>query len=726
LWEVKIAIGVQVALMTSLLLEATGYSVPLLRQIVGFVFITAIPGMLLIKILRVDLSSKITRMLVVVGLSIAFVVSVELVANALYPLVGITTPLSVVPMEATLLFSTTILCVLAYIRRDISVSLDFWAVGEHFSKRDVILCLFLLSLSVLSILGATQITIWDNNVITLVFLAILPIVPILVGFNAIREKLYPFAIVTVAVSLLFHNSLISNYLVEWADVSWEYYFSNQVLTNSIWNSAISSNFNAATSIVILAPVFAQTCSMSLSLVFKILYPLLYALVPLGIYQVVRKQTDEKAAFLASFLFAATYHFFTGSLGQNRFQVAALFFVLFLLVITEESTDLKKVSLSIVFSLFVIVSHYALASIFFVIVVLSLLITALMPKWRAKIPNFKSFLTFGLLYSVAAFAWFMNVSNGSVLRNLASIVHDVPFDFFTHFLDLSLTQGLQIVVAEPKTPLLQITKGLYLVAQILIAIGVLKVLLIKRLSLEKIRINSKFLLLSLGSFVVAFAGLIVPHWAATLNTIRLYHIGLLFLAPFCIIGGITAFLIIENLLSKIFGSRLVKNRQASAIKVLSIFFAMYLIFSTGLVFELSGQPVSFSLLSLSRPDAWRAHFDATEIKAATWLNDHRAATADLRGDFNSAHLLMMVSGIFYPLKEDANGTIDISSSNNSYILLGKEVVVGRLIRFPNIPGRLRGNFTLESFLANSTFYGTLMECNKVFDNGDAWVLYKVVG
>jgi uncharacterized membrane protein len=729
IWEIKIAVVIQAVLLFSLLFDVAGYSVPLLRQIVGFVFVTIVPGMLLIKILKVDLSSKVSYVLVVVGLSIAFVLSLELVANALYPFVGIVTPLSTVSIEATLLFSTSLLCVLAFIRREKNDSVVFLAVREPFLKRDLILCLFLLFLPVLSILGSFSINTWNNDLVTLVLLTLLPAVPILVGFNQIKEKLYPYAIVSIALSLLFHNSLISTNLVEWGDVSWEYFFANKVLTVSVWNPATFGNFNAIPSVEILAPIFAKITNLDLTTVFKVFYPIIYALVPLGIYQVVRRQIDGKTAFLSGFLFSATYFYFTSSLGANRFIISSFFFILFVLMLTDEHVSSNKSLLAIVFSVFIVVSHYSTGIVLLGVLILSLLLLALMPKLRSRFLNLKSFLTLVLFLVVASFAWFTYISSSSVLIDLVTIGRGIFGQFSQSFLSQNSSQTIQIITGAPVVPLLQVTKVLYLMVQFFIVVGVVRVLLKGESLDEKAKINTRYFVLSFAMFFLVFATLVIPSFASTIDTVRFFGISLLLLGPFCVVGVITVISIIAKPFSKFSKSHPNRNHRLVALKVVSVLFAMFLVFNTGLVFELSGEPISFSLLNLNRTEAHRPNFSDAEISAVKWFcqylsSEQLSMGIEVRSDFNSAHLLKMYSNFFYPLTEDSDGNISISRINGTYVLLGREVLLYGVIRIPDIPGRLRGGQAVEPFFTNSSFFQMLSEGDKIFDDGDSQLFYYI--
>ena len=63
-------------------------------------------------------------------------------------------------------------------------------------------------------------------------------------------------------------------------------------------------YNAMLSITILPTVYSNMLGMDPELVFKIIYPLIFAFVPIALYALWKPYIGKKFAFLASFLFMA--------------------------------------------------------------------------------------------------------------------------------------------------------------------------------------------------------------------------------------------------------------------------------------------------------------------------------------------------------------------------------------------------------------------------------------
>jgi len=115
------------------------------------------------------------------------------------------------------------------------------------------------------------------------------------NFIDIKKTYYPIAIFSITLSLLLHTSLISNYVWGW-DLQTEIYLADLVLQNAYWNFTQISNYNAMLSITVLAPIYSYMLNMKLVWVFKIVYPILFSFLPLGLYHIYKKQTNNKIAF----------------------------------------------------------------------------------------------------------------------------------------------------------------------------------------------------------------------------------------------------------------------------------------------------------------------------------------------------------------------------------------------------------------------------------------------
>lgn len=88
-------------------------NIPFIRQILGLLFLTILPGLLILQILKLNKQSTIETILYSVGLSIAFLMFIGLFINTLYPLLGISKPISISPLMITINIAILILCALS-------------------------------------------------------------------------------------------------------------------------------------------------------------------------------------------------------------------------------------------------------------------------------------------------------------------------------------------------------------------------------------------------------------------------------------------------------------------------------------------------------------------------------------------------------------------------------------------------------------------------------------
>ena len=224
--------------------------------------------------------------------------------------------------------------------------------------------LFLCLIPFIAIFGSYAMKVSNNNIITMILLALIAIIFILVVFDKIPKKLYLFTVWIISISLLYMSSLISPYVWGW-DIQNEYYLANLVLTYSHWNYMLPDAYNSMLSIVMLGPVYSILTNIDLDYVLKIIIPFLFSLLPLGLYRIFKIQTqDSKISFLAVFLFISFNTFYIELLSLTREMTAELFLIVILLLFFERKFKPNLILLMILFSMGLVFSHYS-TSYFFI-------------------------------------------------------------------------------------------------------------------------------------------------------------------------------------------------------------------------------------------------------------------------------------------------------------------------------------------------------------------------
>ena len=211
-----------------------------------------------------------------------------------------------------------LLCIFSYLRDKNFSKPSFLQVEDILSPSVLFLCL----IPFFSIFGTYLLNGYGNNTLQMVLLIIIAIFP-LITLKWIPKNLYPLVIFVVSLSLLFHTSLVSSYI--WgADLNSELITANYVLKNALWYPSIEGDYNAMLSVVLLSPIYSILSNLSLIWCFKIIYPVIFSLVPVGLFVVYNKLTNNKIAFLACIFFISVNAFFTTLPATARQEVARTF------------------------------------------------------------------------------------------------------------------------------------------------------------------------------------------------------------------------------------------------------------------------------------------------------------------------------------------------------------------------------------------------------------------
>jgi uncharacterized membrane protein len=520
------------------------------------------------------------------------------------------------------------------------------------------------------------------------------------------SNLYPFAVLMIAIALLFLSSLISNYIVPFgSDVPGEYFLFKTTQNNAYWSSTLSSamsigigTYNDMLSITILPTVYANTLNLDAQLVFKILYPLIFSFVPLGLYQIWQNYIDKKYAFIAAFLFMAQMTFYTEMLGLNRQMVAELFFVLLLLIIINKKIKpINKIICFMVFSFALVTAHYALATIFlFFISFASILLTVL------RRPSKKITTTMVIFFFVIMFTWYIYTVGSASFNTLLDKANYVNSQLGNFFNPASRGQTVMTGLGLAESPSIwnAVSRMFAYLTQAFIVFGFVG-LVTKRM---RIHIEKEYFIFTVTAMVFLAMLILVPGLANTLNMTRFYHILLFFLAPLCVVGAG----LIVKLLSK-------REKKLAVYALLLFVLVPYFLFQTNFVYEMTGSDSWSVPLSGYRMDAFRlygknGYTDAYSVYGAQWLSknvDFKNSTlyADACTQANVLTMYAMIRSDY--VNELSNITI---VPDNGVVYLSTLNVVYGVIPF----GDLSWNTSELSFIFD--------DLNLVYTNGGSEV-YK---
>ncbi|MEM2739025.1 MAG: DUF2206 domain-containing protein, partial [Candidatus Bathyarchaeia archaeon] len=587
------------------------FNVPVARQVIGFVYLVFVPGFALIKLLKMKVNGLAETLLFATGLSIASLMLIGLFVNQLNPLFGFLRPLSLMSLLPAINAFVLLCAIAAYLRGEDGCSLSLISRVENLFIVISLLCVPALSIVGAIVSGAygyNRILIFTLIAITAVFTAAT------ISRKVVLKGLYPYLIFIIALSLTYHSALVSERMVSFgSDVGGEVFAQKIVEKNAYWNPVSPYPWDqsvgrtyAMLSVTLLPTIYSVLLDLDVVLVFKLLYAVFLALVPLGLYNLWKNFVGEKFAFISAFFFMAFQPFYTELLGLNKQILGELFLVLLLTTILSEGEGrLQRTVCLILFSFGLIVSHYALAEIF---LFFSLFVLAFSMITRK--PSKKVTVTFVLLFSAMMFAWYLFTSSSAVFESFMSfgerVIHELQ-DFFS--LESREPEVLRGLGLEPPPTIWNMMSRMFAYAtQALIVIGFASIILKK----SRIILDKDYFLLVFCSMLFLGALIVVPGLSSTMNMTRFYHILLFFLAPLCVLGAET----IINVASK-------KNNETKVLILLLTVLVPYFLFQTSFVYEVTGNESWSIPLSKYRMNPLKLHklgyTDIYGISSSRWLS-----------------------------------------------------------------------------------------------------------
>lgn len=693
-----------ILLLTITLYVVVFFDIPIARQVIGFLYLTFVPGFALLRLFRLETTSLSKVIIFSVGLSLAILMIGGLLVNEIGPATGISRPLSETPLilmfsGMALLFSFLSLYISRESRAQIGDSLKL-IVRSPF-------VLVLLILPFISILGTIWMNAYGDNLILLVMIVMIASLFAIgtLSKRLLPPKLYPLAVIVIAISLLFHSSLISSYVQpQGSDIPREYFLFRITEENARWESSFAyywdihyGRFNQMLSITILPTIYSSLLNMDAAWILKILYPLFFSLVPIGLFHFWLPRVGKRYAFIATFLFMAQETFYTEALSLARQMVAELFFVLLLIVVSEKKMKNSTRWIAFVlFSIALVMSHYAIAVIFlfFLFVVWAVLFATRRTTKNITLPMIVFFL-------VATFAWYIYTSNASSFDSILSFSNEV-YAQLGRFFDISsrgsvVLSGLGIEAAPSIWNV--VSRAIAYFIQFLIVIGFIGVLRRR----AKANVDQEFLLFTQIAIVLLAMLILVPGLAETLNMTRFYHILLFFLAPFCLLGA-------ESLVKVIFGRR---TELKASILLLTVLVS-YFLFQTSFVYELVGSEswsLSLSGYRMSELKLYGVYgyIDEQSVFGAQWLRKNvEVEQTPIYADRVSHYAVLTSYGMIYQgFVEELTNTTEVMANGTIY-LSRLNVVYGTIVG-----ARQLWNSSDLSFLRNM---------NKIYSNGDSEI-YK---
>jgi len=581
--------------------------------------------------------------------------------------------------------------------------------------------LILISMPLLAVLSTQLLNSYHNSAIQISLIIMVAITASIILFKA-NERKIPLAIFSISFTLLLQTGLVGNYLVEWADLFFEFWIPNSAIISGNWDPSIALITNPMLSLAILPSVFSVMSGLELIWFFKVMFPFILSFLPLGLYCVFRTQAGARMAFVSVLLVIFSSYFYISLLGLNRQSVASIFLVGAILVILDQSMkDRYRAPFLTCFLMGVVLSHYGMAFIALFAMGGALILSLLMKLflkggtsstseyWLIRHPG-KLALSISIA-SLLLVLWYSLTAGGVIIHEYESI-------FRSLFVEISgfASQISPLIALDAQNPLLYLDVKPYIniFYLIFIALGLAGFLFHGLFRLVRL----DYYLLSIPFFILFLMGYGIIGATGFVEEGRFLFTTSMVLA----VMAVSAIKGVEEAASKLF-----KFKWKKVTEMATILFAILLVISTsGVLLVFASVPSSTNI------EPWnerRPSFTYPEVRAEKWMVAHTGTYMNISQDaypvwadsFN-AYLTVANQGVFLTLRGNGTGVVS-EIEPGSWVFIGRtNLLTGRLlVDDPNAPERLFVNWL---WMNNLNFTQSLVGYSMVYNNGFSQIYYNI--
>lgn len=705
-----------------------------IRTIISFIYLTTVPGLLLISTSKIKVCFW-KCVVLTVGLSISFLMFAGLLINWILPMVGISKPLSLYPTLISLDVIIIIFAVLSYYRNeDILIKIESFRLNLENIIFYSVPFIFLL----LSIFGAITLNNQGPNILTMVMLSgIAAYVYFAVLFRKkLSQNIYPYAILMISLSLLLMVSLRSWY-ISGSDINQEYLVFQLTKHLSKWQVFSSLPvYNSCLSITILPTILSNFVNINDNYIFKILFQVIGSITPLVVYLITKKYTSTTISFLSAIFFVSYSSYFFILPMANRTEIAFLFFSLSILILLSKTIKLiVKNILFCIFTISIVLSHYSSTYIALIIFITTYItyyllkyilhnkanINRIIIGFKERDINLKSSMVLFLV--IFTIFWHMQIPPlsdnifgflGKTFLNMKNIFsQDVRSDQGTLKYQLFLSpesEDKSIVLDKYIKSITDASnyknysmtaleedilpfKGnstfrsiVYIfnslnnkLIKLFIIIGIVYISL---LSLKKRKIDFDYPIMNIIGLIVLFCLLILPFASIYYSINRTFQQVLILFAGPTTIGCFSIF--------KRFGSKFKRFGSKIALNIVMIIFLSYFLFNTGFIPQLFGGDSPFIYLNNYGSAFDQLYTYNNEIKSIIWLSNNYNQKSKIISDTSGINKIQAFGGminvnevgLIIPYIIDKNSYVYLTTTSSTK-RVGYAWIQGQIIKY-NIP------------------------------------------
>lgn len=693
----------------------------ILRAILAVVVIAYVPGLYIVSFSGLDVSRA--RELYAVGISVIITMAYGYALNTLFLQLGI--PFEPFSNAAVLLYVAILTVVAISVPRNpLRNRLGVVESRVRAWPQPYVLGSLLIFGGYL---GSYFINNEIGNSLLIGVLVLTGIVAALVIFGDLNRAVTQFLLYATACTLLLQNLVLTPYLARTGDTGFEYYFANQVLSAQVWNPAIYSTKSTSLYLNVFYPLLKLFSGLDLFNVFIYVFPFLFALIAVSLYQIHSSRFGATVAISTVLLYVYTDQFFRLLSRSTRSGMAILFISLFTLALVDSDLATRERKLLVGgFLLSITLIHYGTAIVFGIIVltaylakVLDQLINGVRP-WPLNLQTIVLYICFNI-------GWFVYLGSGRT----------VDIALFNLYLIARRTGQGQVgasTTAQTATMNLPSYTSLFirfeyfivfLIASLTIA-GLCLLYLYRTYSRDgwdgqilipkrgaDIMITGRDLALPIGGLgLIAFS--FAPTSIFWIN--RLYMISGVFVLPYLFIGLLSV--------GSYLPSMKVQSRDVFAVVTVAI-----LLLNTGIVgifmWNETAHQDTINKISternggdVSQIQLYVNYYPPSDYRASTWLTNHRATDSTVHDNAVPITWLSYFSYINDSVSEPPGPYQTITPETqyeelgDGYIYLNK-FVHGR-VTDTQPENSARGRFQLPEVITQ------IERCDRVYTNGDSSV------
>lgn len=506
-------------------LESIGITIPFVRALLGVILLTVIPGGLLTQLLGVRTRSAGEFTIFAIGLSLVTLSIVTVLASVALPAFGVLEPLSLFPLASILTALIAVMALSVWITKEDGIQIHI-SLGEP----DIIYILYAF-LPLFAILGAWQMNQYNINYGMAGFVLVVALITLISATRLIQPHQYPALIFLVAVSVLLHRNLAATHVVG-TDIQYNFFLSTLIADSHQWAPDIGGSLSSLPVVAAVPVTYSMVTGLDLTTIFTVVYPIVFAFVPVGIYYLTSDIFDFNIALYGSLFFVFFHGTFYLTPGKQR--LSEVFIVLLLLLYFRRNTCRNgEKAVAVLLAIGLMQSHYGSTYVFGLSVLAAsvglVIVSHFTDGFQYRLSPF-----YPVAFLTGATAWYAYASI-DLIETLVRLPFSVVVQIMTFTEGPTAGSGSSYVQGQ-EAVLGQVTLLLYVLLTLLIALG----LVWKTLSsLDQIRrgtpretkhVEFTSLALLLFAFLGSSYFLIVDLWAD-----RVYQMVLPVLAPFAAVG-----------------------------------------------------------------------------------------------------------------------------------------------------------------------------------------------